>query len=149
VILVGYSMGGAIVTNFLYRAPLAAKVRGVILDAPMLDLGSAIDHGVRQRGLPVFLSGIGKFLAQVRFDVDWKALNYLSRASELDVPILLFHGDADTVVPVETSDALAHARPDLVTYHRVPEATHARSWNIDPEKYEAAVRKFLVELMGE
>ena len=54
VILVGYSMGGAIVTNFLYRAPLAAKVRGVILDAPMLDLGSAIDHGVRQRGLPVF-----------------------------------------------------------------------------------------------
>ena len=149
VILVGYSMGGAIVTNFLYRAPLAAKVRGVILDAPMLDLGSAIDHGVRQRGLPVFLSGIGKFLAQVRFDVDWTALNYLSRATELDVPILLFHGDADTVVPVETSDALAHARPDLVTYHRVPEATHARSWNIDPEKYEAAVRKFLAALMGE
>jgi hypothetical protein len=149
VILVGYSMGGAIVTNFLYRAPLAAKVRGVILDAPMLDLGSAIDHGVRQRGLPVFLSGIGKFLAQVRFDVDWKALNYLSRATELDVPILLFHGDADTVVPVETSDALAQARPDLVTYHRVPEATHARSWNIDPEKYEAAVRKFLAALMGE
>jgi len=53
------------------------------------------------------------------------------------------------VVPVETSDALAQARPDLVTYHRVPEATHARSWNIDPEKYEAAVRKFLAGLMGE
>jgi hypothetical protein len=149
VILVGYSMGGAIVTNFLYRSPLAAKVSGAILDAPMLDLGSAIDHGVRQRGLPVFLTGIGKFLAQVRFDVDWKALNYLSRATELDVPILLFHGDADTVVPVATSDALAQARPDIVSYHRVPDATHVRSWNMNPERYEATVREFLAALMGE
>ena len=35
-ILVGYSMGGGIVMNFLYRSPLANKVEGVILDAPML-----------------------------------------------------------------------------------------------------------------
>ena len=143
VILVGYSMGGAIVTNFLYRSPLAAKVRGVILDAPMLDLSAAIDHGVRERGLPVFLAGIGKFLARVRFDVDWKALNYLDRVQELDVPILLFHGDADAVVPVGTSDSLAQARPDVVDYHRVPDATHVRSWNMNPEKYEAVIREFL------
>ena len=139
-------MGGAIVTNFLYRAPLAAKVLGAILDAPMLDLGSAIDHGLRERGLPVFLSGIGKFLARVRFGVGWKALNYLDRVQELDVPILLFHGEEDQVVPVEVSDALARARPDIVTYHRVPEATHARSWNMNPERYEATVREFLAGL---
>ncbi|MCK4828870.1 alpha/beta hydrolase, partial [bacterium] len=42
-ILVGYSMGGAIVTNFLYRSPLAGKVLGAILDAPMLDLNATID----------------------------------------------------------------------------------------------------------
>ncbi len=142
-ILVGYSMGGAIVTNFLYRSQLAGKVGGIIVDAPMLDLGAAIDFGVRERGLPSFLSGIGKFLVRVRFGIDWKALNYLSRTEELDVPILLFHGDADTVVPVETSDALAQARPDIVTYHRVPDATHVRSWNMNPEKYEGAVREFL------
>ncbi len=149
VILVGYSMGGAVVTNFLYRSPLAAKVRGVILDAPMLDLGAAIAHGVRQRGLPAFLTGMGKWLAQVRFGVDWKALNYLSRAHELAAPILLFHGEADTVVPVETSDRLARARPDVVSYHRVPDATHVRSWNMNPDRYEATVREFLENLMGE
>ncbi len=148
VILVGYSMGGAIVTNFLYRSPLAAKVGGVILDAPMLDLGSAVDLGVRERGLPAFLSGIGKFLARVRFDVDWKALNYLDRVQELDVSILLFHGDEDQVVPAETSDALAQARPDIVTYHRVREATHARSWNMNPDRYEAAVREFVQRVVG-
>ncbi len=149
VILVGYSMGGAVVTNFLYRSPLAAKVRGVILDAPMLDLGTAIDHVVRERGLPAFLTGIGKVLARVRFGVDWKALNYLSRVDELTAPILLFHGDDDSVVPVETSDALAQARPDIVSYHRVPDATHVRSWNLNPAKYEAAVREFLEGVMGE
>jgi len=148
-ILVGYSMGGAIVTNFLYCSQLAAKVRGVILDAPMLDLSAAITHGVRERGLPGFLTEIGKFLARVRFGVDWKALNYLSRADELNTPILLFHGDADTVVPVETSDALAQARPDVVSYHRVPDATHVRSWNMNPDRYEATVREFLGGLIGE
>ena len=148
-ILVGYSMGGAIVTNFLYRSQLAQKVRGAILDAPMLDLGAAIDLGVRERGLPSFLAGIGKFLVRVRFGIDWKALNYLNRAEELDVPILLFHGDADAVVPVETSDSLAQARPDIVTYRRVRDATHVRSWNMNPEKYEAAVREFLGSVMGE
>ncbi len=142
-ILVGYSMGGAIVTHFLYRSQLTEKVRGAILDAPMLDLSTAIAHGVRDRGLPGFLTGIGKFLARVRFGVDWKALNYLSRTDELDTPILLFHGEADTVVPIETSEALAQARPDIVTFHRVPEATHVRSWNLDPGRYETAVREFL------
>ena len=39
-ILVGYSMRGAIVTNFLYQSSVAKNVRGVILDAPMLDLNA-------------------------------------------------------------------------------------------------------------
>ena len=124
-------------------------VRDAGLQPRRVDLGSAIDHGVRQRGLPAFLPGIGKFLARVRFGVDWKALNYLSRVDELNVPILLFHGDADTAVPVETSDALAQARPDIVSYHRVPDATHVRSWNMNPDRYEATVREFLEGVMGE
>jgi uncharacterized protein len=53
VVLVGYSMGGALVASFLYQSPLAAKVRGVILDAPGLDLGAAIDYGARDRDVPV------------------------------------------------------------------------------------------------
>jgi pimeloyl-ACP methyl ester carboxylesterase len=148
-ILVGYSMGGAIVTSFLYRSQLARNVLGVILDAPMLNFGAAVDLGIREMGLPMFLSGIGKFVARIHFGIDWKALNYLNRVDELAVPILLFHGDADTVVPVETSEALAEARPDIVTYHRVSAATHVRSWNMDPGKYETVVGEFLGGLIGE
>jgi pimeloyl-ACP methyl ester carboxylesterase len=142
-ILVGYSMGGAIVVNFLYRSPLAEKVKCAILDSPMLNLSATIDFGGRLIGLPDFLISLGKLIAGIRFNIDWKALDYLRRADELRVPILLFHGDADRTVPVETSEALAKARPDIVSYHRVPGATHIRSWNMNPAAYERAVHNFL------
>lgn len=148
-VLVGYSMGGAIVTNFLYRSPLAKKVEGAVLDSPMLDLSATIDFGARQLHFPTLLIRLGKFMAGLRFEIDWEALDYLSRAHILVVPILLFHGDADAIIPVETSDQLAKIRPDIVTYHRVPKATHVRSWNINPAAYETAVQAFLKNAIRE
>lgn len=147
VVLVGYSMGGAIVANFLYQSSLADRVRGVILDAPMIDFNETVDLGAREGGYPLFVANIAKFFARFRFDVDWQALDYLSRADELDTPILLFHGDADKTVPVETSDALAIARPDLVEYERFPDARHVGAWNTDPERYEDAVQDFLAAVL--
>ncbi len=151
VVLVGHSMGGSIVMSFLYRSSLAPRVRGVILDSPMLDFNAVVDLGASQRRLPgpfalplpPPLTAIAKALSGPRFGVDWKGLDYLRRTSELKTPILLFHGDADLTTPVEDSDALARARPDLITYVRVPGATHVRSWNLGPEAYEKAMRDFL------
>ena len=146
IVLVGYSMGGAVVTNFLYESPLAGRVRGVILDSPMLNFNATIDLGARNRGIPGLLTAVGKFVAAFRYGVDWGALDYLSRVDELDTPILLFHGDADDIVPIETSDELAMARPDLVEYVRVSGATHVRSWNMRPAAYGSAVQDFLQEV---
>ncbi len=143
VVLVGYSMGGGIVTNFLYQSPLAATVRGLVLDSPLLDLGATFRLRAQDRGLPQFMARIGQQIARARFGVDWGELDYLRRADELRVPILLFHGAADRVVPVATSEALAAARPDLVTYVRVAGAQHVRGWNLAPQRYEEAVRAFL------
>jgi pimeloyl-ACP methyl ester carboxylesterase len=144
-VLVGYSMGGAIVANFLYESALAERVVGVILDAPLLDLGATAKARARDDGMPGFLVEIGKVVADLRFDVDWGELNYLRWTDELAVPILLFHGVEDDSVPVGTSDALAEARPDIVSYVRVAEAGHVRAWNRDRETYEASVRDFLEE----
>ncbi len=143
VVLVGYSLGGAIVTNFLYRSSLASEVRGVILDAPMLDLNAIIQSAAGERNIPGPFLTSAKIIARYRFDLQWEQLNYLDRTEELAVPILLFHGDADDEVPVETSDKLYELRPDIVTYVRVKGVGHARSWNADREAYEAAVRGFL------
>lgn len=145
-ILVGYSMGGAIVVNFLYRSSLADKVRGVILDAPMINFSATVDLGASERGLPGPLVGVAKSIAIQRFGIDWRELNYLSRADELDTPILLFHGDEDDIVPIETSDELAEARPDILKYVRVAGAPHVGAWNVDRDRYEVAVADFLRSL---
>lgn len=142
VILVGYSMGGAIVLSTLSKSLLASNVAGIILDAPMLDFNATVDLGARQRGVPDALTAMGKAIATIRFNIDWDAMDYLSRVDEIMVPTLLFHGDADTKVPIETSDSFAESS-DLVTYVRVPNASHVRSWNTDPAGYTDAVLEFL------
>jgi len=149
VVLVGYSMGGAIAMSFLYNSALAGRVRAAVLDSPMLDFGATVDHGADQRKLPLglpipgVLTTLAKAISGARFDIDWDGLDYVSRAGELAAPILLIHGDADERVPVETSDSLAAARPDLVQYFRVADADHVRAWNTGPAAYEETVRQFL------
>ena len=147
-VLVGYSMGGAIVISFLYESSIADRVSGVILDAPMIDFGETVALGASEKGIPGSLVGLAKWLGGIRLGMDWDAMNYQTRNDELEAPILLFHGDADTRVPVSSSDALAEARPDIVTYVRVADSEHVRAWNSDPEAYEGAVRGFLVGLDG-
>ncbi len=153
VVLYGYSMGGAISMSFVYRSELATKVKAMILDAPALDFGAIIDREAAESNLPVVpirvpavLTAFSKWLTQLRFGIDWAELDYVARATELSVPILLFHGDTDDKVPVGSSDRLAELRPDLVTYERYPDTGHVRAWNVDRERYETAVREFLAGL---
>jgi alpha-beta hydrolase superfamily lysophospholipase len=149
-VLAGFSMGGAVVASFLLESPLAARVRGVILDSPALDLGEVIDHGAADRDLPVLgtpvppaLTLVAKGIAGVRYDLDWGRLDYVDRAGRLAAPILLFHQAGDPTVPVAISEALAADRPDLVTFERFAGDGHVRSWNVDRARYERAVAAFL------
>lgn len=146
VVLIGYSMGGAIVMGFLEHSPLAANVDGVVLDAPMLSFGATADFGGREEGHPRLAVVVGKAVSRYRFEVDWGAVDYLQRADNLSVPVLLIHGDADKRVPIETSETLAQARPDLVIYMRFPGAPHVAAWNVDPAAYERVLRDFLAGL---
>jgi hypothetical protein len=150
-ILVGFSMGGGIVTSFLYESSVTSRVKGAILDSPALSLDASVDHGASQRSfvgvpLPGALTGLAKFLTTLRFGINFQDINYLNRVEELSTPILLFQGDDDPTVPVWLSDQFSDSLPDLVEYVRVSGATHVGSWNVDPERYEDAVRRFLAGL---
>lgn len=148
IVLFGYSMGGAIVMSFLVKSAFARSVEAVILDAPMLDLRETVAHGAAQAGIPRRVLKYSNRLVSRRYGLDWDEVDYLKRTSLVEPPILLFHGDADRVVPVSTSDALAAALPELVTYVRVPKAGHVLSWNVDRARYEGAVREFLAKSLG-
>ena len=53
-ILVGYSMGGAIVSQFMERSPLAPRVAGLVLDAPALDWKEILSFNATRMGFPAF-----------------------------------------------------------------------------------------------
>ena len=146
IVLAGWSMGGGVVANFMYESSLADEIDGIILDSPMLDFDATIDWAAEQRGLPGVLTGAAKWFAGQRFGIDWDGVDYLARVDELSVPILLIHGDDDDTVPVAISERLVAARPDLVTYLRIPGAPHSSSWNVTPDVYERAVSDFLERL---
>jgi pimeloyl-ACP methyl ester carboxylesterase len=142
-VLIGYSMGGALVTQFMQHSALATRVRGLILDAPVLSWQDIISFNATEMGLPGFAAKPVEWVIGARIDVDWGDLDALAHTEDLEVPILLFHGLEDTLIPVETSDELAEDLPEWVTYHRVPRAEHTQSWNVDPSLYERRVQDFL------
>jgi uncharacterized protein len=147
-LLVGYSMGGALVTQFMQRSPLARRVAALVLDAPVLDWRATLEFNATRMGLPSFLADPVEWVIGARIPVDWDSLDALEHTASLHLPILLFHGTDDDVVPIATSDDLAAALPNRVTYFRVPQAGHVESWNVDPALYERRLRRFLAHLPG-
>ena len=153
VVLGGFSTGGAVVMSYLERSDATDAVVGVVLDAPNIDFGTTVDHNAAARTLPVVglpvpptLTWVAKTIGSLRFGVDWGDINYVSRAEELDVPILILHGTDDPSVPIGTSRELARLRPDLVTLVEFEGAKHVQSWNLDPDRYVNAIETFLENL---
>ena len=70
-------------------------------------------------------------------------MDYLDDTSWLRAPALVFHGTADTTVPIATSRELAREQPRRVTLVTVPGTEHVRSWNTDPTAYDGRVARFL------
>jgi pimeloyl-ACP methyl ester carboxylesterase len=155
VVLGADSMGGGIVASYLRHREAGTKglpVAGIILDAPMLDFERTVEFGASQIDLPGLgqvpdsLTWTAERIAAARYDVDWDAVDYLDHPSWLAVPALVFHGTADTTVPISTSRELAREKPDLVTLVQTQGAEHVRSWNADPDVYDEHVRAFLAGL---
>lgn len=152
VVLVGFSTGAAHVLSYLYRSG-STPVVAAVLDSPNVDFERTVDLGASQRSLPFVglplpptLTWTAKQISSFRFGVDWGSLDYVSRAGELRVPVLIFHGSEDDTVPLSISRDLAQARSDLVRLVIVPDAGHVRSWNFSPESYERRLIAFLEEM---
>jgi hypothetical protein len=147
-VLVGTSMGGAIVAQFMERSPLAAHVAGLVLDAPALSWRAVLSFNATEMGLPSAAALPVEWAIGARIDADWSSLDALQHPSAFHLPILLFHGTEDKVVPIATSDQFAKELPGWVTYYRVPRAGHAESWNVDPALYEHRLTAFLSRVTG-
>jgi uncharacterized protein len=145
-VLAGYSMGGAIVALFMQRSPLASRVSGLILDAPVLDWRETLEFNATEMGLPSLAALPLEWAIGARIDADWDSLDALQHPDDFRLPILLFHGTDDKVVPISTSEDFAAELPRWVTYHQAPEAGHIEAWNVAPRLYERRLEAFLDSL---
>ncbi len=148
-ILLGYGMGGDIAMMTLHNSDYTSDILGVAMDSPVFDLGAVVDKIAAERNIPGVVDGAAKTVARVRFGLEWSELNQMDRIDQFDVPMLLIQGTDDPVAPVETADAFADALPNLVTYERFDGAGRTEAWNIDAERYNAAVSEFLTRAAGE
>jgi pimeloyl-ACP methyl ester carboxylesterase len=145
-VLVGYSMGGSIVTRFMERSSLAHRVAGLVLDAPALDWKAILSFNATEMGLPSFAADPVEWMIDARIDPDWGSLDALDHPGDFHLPILLFHGTEDKLVPISTSDQFASELRRWVTYYRVPHAGHTESWNVDPGRYDQRLTTFLARI---
>lgn len=142
-VLYGESMGGSIVTRFLHESTYADRVVGMVLDAPVLNWAGVISNQASSLHLPFLAPPVRWWITQ-RADVDFAALNEIDQASAFSVPILLFQGLADPLVPPAESEAFAEGVPGgLVQYEPVADAGHIQSWNLGPDFYESTLSTFL------
>jgi alpha-beta hydrolase superfamily lysophospholipase len=148
-VLAGYSMGGAIVAQFMERSPLARWVSGLVLDAPALDWKRVLEFNATEMGLPAFSVLPVEWAIAARIDADWDSLDALQHPEDFHLPILLFHGTEDEVVPISLSDEFAAELPRWATYFRAPKAGHTEAWNVAPRLYERRLAAFLARVAPE
>jgi hypothetical protein len=148
-------MGGATVLQALTRSPLGQRVTGIVLESPVVDWIATLDFQGALRRLPAAVRwGVltllrqswGGFFTGLAEPLDLDRLDFVRRARELDVPILILHSDDDGFVPSTASRALAVARPDIVTYEAFDVARHTKLWNYDRDKWEGAISAWLDRL---
>jgi alpha-beta hydrolase superfamily lysophospholipase len=142
-VLVGCSMGGAIVAQFMEKSPLAPRVAGLVLDAPVLDWRRTLEFNATREGFPAIAALPLEWAIGARIDADWDSLDALQHPADFHLPILLFHGTDDKVVPIAGSEEFAAELPSWVTFHPAPRAGHVEAWNVDPRLYERRLAAFL------
>ncbi len=155
VVLVGWSMGGAISLQLTTRSWTADRVRALVLDAPVVDWRDVLEHQARINRVPAAVGRLSQSVLQhthasrllaLDAPICLDRMDWVTRAGELTRPILLLHSDDDEFVPSGPSRRLAHARPDLVTLVSSSGARHTKEWNVDPEAWESAVARYLLAL---
>ena len=152
VILMGWSMGGAVALQVALNSAHHDVIAGLVLESPVIDWRTVLDYQTKLLGLPQAVSG----LAVGALSADWASpvtrtggaipfdrLDVVARADELRHPILILHSDDDGFVPSDASHDLVVRRPDLVEMQVFEVARHTKLWNYDQERWSEAIRSWL------
>ena len=152
IVLMGWSMGGAIALQLELSSAHRDAIAGVILESPVIDWRVVLGYQARQLKLPAAVTGLAIGALQTEWAtpmtgagaaIPFDRLDAVSRAAELRHPILILHSDDDGFVPSDASHDLVVARPDLVEMQIFEVARHTKLWNYDQERWSESIRGWL------
>ena len=137
----GYSMGAS---TLLLEAAQNPGIRVVVMDSPYGNLPELLETQLsRHSHLPRWFNpGIltaARWIYGVRTDdlVPIKAARAWG-----DRPLLLIHGESDSIVPVTQAYQLAEAAGGSCLTMTLPGVEHVQAYHVDPDKYVALVETF-------
>ncbi|MGW9111804.1 alpha/beta hydrolase family protein [Microbacterium sp. NPDC055683] len=152
IVLMGWSMGGAIALQVALNSAHHEAIAGVMLESPVVDWRLVLGFHAREMRVPSPFSrlamgalGQGWSSRMIRHGdpISLDDLDIVARADELAHPVLLLHSDDDGFVPSDASHRLADARPDLVTMETFHTARHTKLWNFDESRWNGVIRDWL------
>lgn len=126
IILFGRSLGSTVAVDLA----LQREVRGVILEAPLTNA-----RDMARRIVPVL-------------PVHWvisSRLDSLAKIENVNVPLLVIHGDRDNVVPFEQGKRLYEAANEPKRFLTVPGAGHNDAFLVGGEEYFEELRRFAAQ----
>lgn len=154
IVLMGWSMGGAVVLQTITRAgeDSLAHVTGIVLESPVIDWIDTLEYQGNLLRLPDVVTRAAMRLIEAEWSgpitgqgapIDLRSMDFVARASELRLPMLILHSDDDGFVPSTGSRALAEARSDIVTLVSFDVALHTKLWNYDEAKWTGSIAAWL------
>ncbi|GAA1749840.1 alpha/beta hydrolase [Nostocoides vanveenii] len=151
IVLFGWSMGAAIALQLANRPRHEGLIAALVLDSPVLNWTEVIKANSARTGLPaaaghlaipwLTLTPLARTVG-LPGSIPLRSFDWTSRAVELNTPTLIVHGTRDDSVPVQLSQALRDARPDLVDLATF-DAGHTLCWNADPDLWHETVTTWL------
>jgi uncharacterized protein len=124
IVLFGRSLGAAVAVEMATRF----RSQGLILESPFLSI-------VELACLFFPLLPIGPFL-QTRYDVQ-------ATIKKIKVPVLVLHGDRDTVIPFEHGKLVFAAAPDPKKFFTIAGADHNDTYVVGGEAYYKQLKDFI------
>jgi pimeloyl-ACP methyl ester carboxylesterase len=138
---VGYSMGAS---TLLMEAAYNPNIRVAVLDSPYGNLPDLLDKQLSQHShLPRFFNPGILTAAHLAFGVRTDDLVPIRSARNWgERPLLVIHGEADTIVPVVQARLLAREAGASCQAVTLPGIDHVQAYRADPVAYVAAVDTF-------
>lgn len=142
--VLGFSMGGATAIIAAAEEPL---ISAVIADSTFSNLNEYLEANLSLWSeLPDFpFTPIILNLMPV-FTFDPSPVDPKGVIQDIDIPVLLIHGLADTTIPAQNSmDIYTNGSPEYIQLWQVESGTHVRNYEEDPDMYMNNVIHFLQE----